>query len=100
MSIKKHPQSGPTSSSSGQPISFNDYFRDDHDSYLFDNYFSKCKVNISRILDLEFLAKINFQFLDTLANWYWVEFLKICSPTFANLVRAFYSNDRLENDET
>ncbi|MBA0788989.1 hypothetical protein Gotri_026849 [Gossypium trilobum] len=30
----------------------------------------------------------------------WVDFFKIHSPTHANLVRAFYSNARLEPDES
>ncbi|MBA0853288.1 hypothetical protein Goshw_015831 [Gossypium schwendimanii] len=68
MPIKKCPRFGPTSSSSGQTISFIVCFRDDHNSYLFDNYFSKHTVNFSRTLYLRFLAKINFQFLETLAK--------------------------------
>ncbi|MBA0755074.1 hypothetical protein Gogos_020377, partial [Gossypium gossypioides] len=46
------------------------------------------------------LETMNFHYLQTLRDWQWIDFIKIHSLIFENLVRAFYSNVKLEHDES
>ncbi|MBA0747737.1 hypothetical protein Gogos_004626 [Gossypium gossypioides] len=102
MPLKKHSRVDASSSNphSSQNDSLNDCFQNTEERTCFYTYFSTHKVNISRPLDLETLADFNFAYLPALGNWHWIDFLKIHSPTHANLVRAFYSNALLEHDSS
>lgn len=46
------------------------------------------------------LEGINFSYLAIFKSWGWIDFLKISSPTYINLVQAFYLNVKLEHDES
>lgn len=46
------------------------------------------------------LNSINFTYLPVLHDWGWMDFVRIESPLFLNLVRAFYSNAKLKHDES
>ncbi|MBA0568368.1 hypothetical protein Golob_005867 [Gossypium lobatum] len=102
MPLKKHSRVYASSSNphSSQNDSLNDCFQNTEERTYFYTYFSTHKVNISRPLNLETLADFNFAYLPALGNWHWIDFLKINSPTHANLVQAFYSNALLEHDSS
>ncbi|MBA0839156.1 hypothetical protein Goarm_004917, partial [Gossypium armourianum] len=102
MPLKKHSRVDASSSNphSSQNNSLNDCFQNTDERTYFYTYFSTHKVNVSRPLDLETLADFNFAYLPALGNWHWIDFLKIYSPTHANLARAFYSNALLEHDSS
>lgn len=46
------------------------------------------------------LDAIDFAYLPILHDWGWMDFVHIKSPLFFNLVRAFFSNAKLEHDES
>lgn len=94
-----------TSASSSNPSSeleqsFSECFQNYHSLYHFNsNFASKC-VWESRKVDVAMLETISFFSLPILQSWGWMAFLNISLPTYLNLVRAFYSNAKLEHDES
>ncbi|MBA0735503.1 hypothetical protein Gogos_019347 [Gossypium gossypioides] len=91
MAPKKRPRT--SASSSHQPSdpksSFNEHCRTDAFRECFDKNFASKRVWKSRKVDIAMLEGINFGYLSILQNWGWMNFLKISSLTYYNLVRAF-----------
>ncbi|MBA0784938.1 hypothetical protein Gotri_026440 [Gossypium trilobum] len=102
MAPKKRPRT--SASSSHQPSdpksSFNEHFRTDAFRECFDKNFASKRVWESRKVDIAMLEGINFGYLSILQNLGWMNFLKISSLTYYNLVRAFFSNAKLEHEES
>lgn len=85
--------------SSASRSSLSECFRSKEKRECFNrNFASKC-VWESRKLDFGMLQAINFLHLFILHNWGWIDFFQIQSPTYYNLVGAFYSNTKIEHDE-
>ncbi|MBA0736482.1 hypothetical protein Gogos_010033 [Gossypium gossypioides] len=102
MDLEKRPRTGASSShqSSGPRLSFNECFRTNALCERFDRNFASKRVWESRKVDIVMLEGINFFYLSILQNWGWMDFLNISSPTYYNLFRMFYSNAKLEHDES
>ncbi|MBA0662362.1 hypothetical protein Goklo_006495, partial [Gossypium klotzschianum] len=64
-----------------------------------DSYFTSKRVWEAWKIDIAMLEAILFAYLPILQNWGWMDFLNISLPTYLNLVRAFFSNAKLEHDE-
>ncbi|KAH1108081.1 hypothetical protein J1N35_011849 [Gossypium stocksii] len=102
MGPKKRPRIG--ASSSHQPSrprsSFNECFRTNALHERLDKNFASKRVWESRKVDIGMLEGINFFYLSILQNWGWMDFLNISSLTYYNLFRTFFSNAKLEHDES
>ncbi|MBA0550546.1 hypothetical protein Golob_021484 [Gossypium lobatum] len=85
---------------SGSSSSLSECFRSLRERMQFNTYFASRLVSTSIPLDLGALKTMNFYHLQILRDWQWIDFLKNCSTTFENLVQAFYSNSKLEHDES
>lgn len=102
MTLKRCPRSGASSSNppSGFKPSFNECFHFDEFHERFDRNFMQKRVSKFRKVYVVMLEGINFAFLSIFQNWGWMDFLKICSLTFYNIIQAFFSNAKLEHDES
>ncbi|MFQ6669482.1 hypothetical protein Gotur_034711 [Gossypium turneri] len=79
---------------------FSTCFQNSHSRYIFNSYFASKLVWEARKVDIAMLEAISFAYLSILQNWGCMTFLSISSPTYLNLVRAFFSNAKLEHDES
>ncbi|KAH1055971.1 hypothetical protein J1N35_034036, partial [Gossypium stocksii] len=80
--------------------SFSTCFQDSNSQYIFNLYFASKRVWKARKIDIAMLEAINFSYLPILQNYEWMDFLNISSPTYLNLVQAFFSHSKLEHDES
>ncbi|MBA0753374.1 hypothetical protein Gogos_020567 [Gossypium gossypioides] len=80
--------------------SLSECFRSPRERMQFNTYFASRLVNTSIPLDLGALKTMNFYHLQILRDWQWIDFFKNCSTTFKNLVQVFYSNSKLEHDDS
>ncbi|MFQ6636268.1 hypothetical protein Gotur_012610 [Gossypium turneri] len=102
MAPNKHSR---TSASSSNPSSeleslFSTCFQDTHSWYIFNLYFASKHVWEARKIDIAMLEAISFAYLPILQNLGWIDFLNISSPTYLNVVRAFFSYSKLEHNES
>ncbi|XVF69545.1 hypothetical protein PTKIN_Ptkin11bG0090600 [Pterospermum kingtungense] len=82
-----------------QKVAFAANFVGIHGRRRFEEEFANRSVKVGRLVDLDFLHKIEFPYLKTIKEFRWITYLTSRIEVFDGLVKIFYTNAMKVSDE-